>query len=140
MTRRPKPLEDAAQPTRQLVANLSRLMDEREMTPHEVAAAADVHRSHLSLILSGARVVQLDTMVKLAGALGVEPAELLAGVRWCLTDAAAANSSAEDETAGVRAFSAGKLGTNLRRLREELVFRTACARRPSPGLSRVRSV
>lgn len=48
------------------------------MTPHEVAAAAGVHRSHLS----GARAVQLDTMVKLAGALGVEPAQLLAGVGW----------------------------------------------------------
>jgi transcriptional regulator with XRE-family HTH domain len=57
-------------------------MDERGMTPHEVAAAADIHPSHLRLILSGARVVQLDTLVKLAGALGVEPAELLAGVRW----------------------------------------------------------
>ena len=82
MSTRSKPLEDAPQPSRQLVANLSRLMDEREMTPHEVAAAADLHRSHLSLILSGARVVQLDTLVKLAGALDVEPAELLTGVRW----------------------------------------------------------
>lgn len=82
MSGHPNPSGNAPQPTRQLVANLSRLMDEREMTPHEVAAAADVHRSHLSLILSGARVVQLDTLVKLAGALGVEPAELLAGVRW----------------------------------------------------------
>jgi transcriptional regulator with XRE-family HTH domain len=46
------------------------------------AGAVDIHRSHLSLILSGDRVVQLDTLVKLAGALGVEPAELLSGVRW----------------------------------------------------------
>ena len=82
MSGHPNPPGDAQQPTRQLVANLGRLMDEREMTPHEVAAAAEVHRSHLSLILDGARVVQLDTLVKLAGALGVEPAELLAGVRW----------------------------------------------------------
>ena len=72
----------APQPTRQFVANLNRLMEERGMTPYEVGAAADIHRSHLSLILDGARVVQLDTMVKLAGALGVDPAELLAGVRW----------------------------------------------------------
>jgi transcriptional regulator with XRE-family HTH domain len=72
----------AAQPTRQFVANLTRLMAEREMAPDQVAAAADIHRSHLNLILHGERVVQLDTLVKLAGALGVEPAELLTGVRW----------------------------------------------------------
>jgi transcriptional regulator with XRE-family HTH domain len=67
---------------RQFVATLERLMEARAMTPAEVAARADIHRSHLSLILAGERMVQLDTLVKLAGALSVSPAELLAGVRW----------------------------------------------------------
>lgn len=80
--KRPDGSAAATEPTRQFVSNLTRLMAVKGMTPTELAARADIHRSHLSLILSGERVVQLDTMVKLAGALGVAPAELLAGVRW----------------------------------------------------------
>lgn len=72
----------SAEPSLQFVANLARWIAEREMTPREVAARADIDSAHLRLILSGKRVVQLDTMVKLAGALGVAPAELLVGVRW----------------------------------------------------------
>ena len=70
------------EPMRQFVANAKRLIAERGMTPAEVAARADIHRSHLTLILAGERMVQLDTLVKLAGALGVSPTELLAGVDW----------------------------------------------------------
>lgn len=70
------------EPMRQFVANLDRLIAERGLTPAELAARADIHRSHLTLILGGERMVQLDTLVKLAGALGVSPAELLAGVNW----------------------------------------------------------
>ena len=72
----------APEPMRQFVANLERLIAARGLTAVEVAGRADIHRSHLSLILAGERMVQLDTLVKLAGALGVSPAELLAGVRW----------------------------------------------------------
>ncbi|MBS1881205.1 MAG: helix-turn-helix transcriptional regulator [Actinobacteria bacterium] len=70
------------EPTRQFVSNLERLIAERGLTPAAVADRADVHRSHLSLILAGKRTVQLDTMVKLAGALEVSPPRLLAGVEW----------------------------------------------------------
>jgi transcriptional regulator with XRE-family HTH domain len=70
------------EPMRQFVANLDRLIAERGLTPAELASRADIHRSHLTLILGGERMVQLDTLVKLAGALGVSPAELLAGVNW----------------------------------------------------------
>jgi transcriptional regulator with XRE-family HTH domain len=72
----------APEPLAQFVVNLNRLIAERGMSVAEVADRADVHRSHLNLILSGARMVQLDTLVKLAGALGVSPAELLDRVRW----------------------------------------------------------
>lgn len=70
------------EPMRQFVANLERLMAERGLSPAELAARADIHRSHLTLILAGERMVQLDTLVKLAGAVGASPAELLAGVTW----------------------------------------------------------
>jgi transcriptional regulator with XRE-family HTH domain len=70
------------EPMRQFVANLGGLIAARGLSPAEVAARADIHRSHLSLILAGERMVQLDTLVKLAGALDVAPAELLTGVEW----------------------------------------------------------
>lgn len=71
-----------AEPIPQLVSNLSCLMDQKGLSPTEVAARADLRLNHLSLILDGKRMIQLDTLVKLAGALGVAPAQLLVGVRW----------------------------------------------------------
>lgn len=70
------------EPMRQFVSNLDRLISERGLTPAELAARAEIHRSHLTLILAGERMVQLDTLVKLAGALDVSAADLLAGVEW----------------------------------------------------------
>lgn len=69
-------------PAGQLASNLARSIAEKRVPPAEVAAAADLSRNHLKLILEAERVVQIDTLVKLAGALGVEPADLLVGVRW----------------------------------------------------------
>jgi transcriptional regulator with XRE-family HTH domain len=70
------------EPMRQFVANLERLSAERGLSQPELAARAEIHRSHLTLILAGERMVQLDTLVKLAGALDVSPADLLVGVEW----------------------------------------------------------
>lgn len=47
MARATEPVVAGPAPTRQLVANLSRLMEEREITPREVAVATEVHPSHL---------------------------------------------------------------------------------------------
>jgi transcriptional regulator with XRE-family HTH domain len=70
------------EPMRQFVSNLERAIAERGLTLAQVAARADIHRGHLTLILAGRRRVQLDTLVKLAGALGVPPEHLLEGVEW----------------------------------------------------------
>ena len=70
------------EPMRQFVANLDRLSAERGLSPAELAARAEIHRSHLTMILAGERMVQLDTLVKLAGALEVPPERLLEGVEW----------------------------------------------------------
>jgi transcriptional regulator with XRE-family HTH domain len=72
----------APEPMRQFVSNLNREIERRGLSPAEVAARAEIHRSHLALILAGERMVQLDTLVKLAGALEVPPERLLAGVEW----------------------------------------------------------
>jgi transcriptional regulator with XRE-family HTH domain len=72
----------APEPMRQLALNVSRLMEERELSPARVAERAGIHRSHINLILRGERMVRLDTLVKLAGALEVAPERLLDGVAW----------------------------------------------------------
>jgi transcriptional regulator with XRE-family HTH domain len=52
----------------------------------QVAAAerSGLHVTQISLLERGLRLPRLDTIVKLAGALGVEPCELLAGMTWRL--------------------------------------------------------
>jgi transcriptional regulator with XRE-family HTH domain len=70
------------EPTSQLASNLERAMAERRLTVAEVADRAEISLSHLSLILRGKRMVQLDTLVKLAGALDLAPEKLLEGIEW----------------------------------------------------------
>ena len=70
------------EPMRQFVSNLSREIERRGLSMADVAARAEIHPGHLALILAGERMIQLDTLVKLAGALGVAPERLLEGVEW----------------------------------------------------------
>lgn len=67
---------------RQLAANLERVMAEKGLTATEVADRAEISPNHLSLILRARRTIQLDTLVKLAGALEVPPEKLLKGIEW----------------------------------------------------------
>lgn len=52
------------------------------LTQAEVAGRADLHDSMVSLLETGKRLPRLDTLVKLAAALEVEPCELLRGIEW----------------------------------------------------------
>jgi transcriptional regulator with XRE-family HTH domain len=52
------------------------------LSQEELAARANIHRTQISLIESGKRMPRLDTLVKLAGALGIEPGALLDGIAW----------------------------------------------------------
>lgn len=70
------------EPMRQFVSNFSREIERRGLSSAEVAARAEIHPGHLALILAGERMIQLDTLVKLAGALEVPPERLLEGVEW----------------------------------------------------------
>ena len=72
----------APEPTRQFASNVQRAMAEQGLAADEVANRADLSLNHLNLILRGERTVQLDTLVKLAGALDVPPEQLLEGVEW----------------------------------------------------------
>jgi transcriptional regulator with XRE-family HTH domain len=52
------------------------------MTQVGTADRAGLHRSEIALIERGERLPRLDTIVKLGGALRVEPCELLVGMTW----------------------------------------------------------
>jgi transcriptional regulator with XRE-family HTH domain len=63
-------------------ANLASCKQETGLSLTEIAERAEIHRTHLGLLLRGKRLVRVDTVVKLAAALEVPPSVLLAGVRW----------------------------------------------------------
>jgi transcriptional regulator with XRE-family HTH domain len=78
---------EPAEESKKLVAerfalNLARCKRERGMSLTEIAERAEIHRTHLGLLLRGKRLVRIDTVVKLAAALDIPPGALLEGVLW----------------------------------------------------------
>jgi len=61
---------------------IRQLREAKGWSQDELADAAGLHRTHISLIENAKREVQLDTVAKLATALGVEPADCF---RWTPT-------------------------------------------------------
>ncbi len=62
--------------------NLARCRKLADMSQEELGIRASLHRTEISQLERGLRVARIDTLVKLAGALGVSPAELIAGIDW----------------------------------------------------------
>lgn len=62
--------------------NLARLRERSGVTQEEVAWRASLHRTEIGLLERGGRIPRIDTLTKLAGALGVKPAALLEGIVW----------------------------------------------------------
>ena len=62
--------------------NLLRARKSADLTQEEIAFRAALHRTEIGLLERGLRIPRIDTLVKLAGALGVEPAVLLDGISW----------------------------------------------------------
>jgi transcriptional regulator with XRE-family HTH domain len=52
------------------------------LTQEELADRADMHRTEVSLIENGGRKPRLETILKLAGTLGIPTETLLAGLAW----------------------------------------------------------
>jgi len=50
----------------------------------ELGAMACLHRTEIGFVESGQRLPRVDTLIKLASALDVDAAELLAGVEWII--------------------------------------------------------
>jgi transcriptional regulator with XRE-family HTH domain len=79
-----KPGPEAAKASRQLGQNLVEFRRRVGLSQQGTAERAGLHRTEISLIERGQRLPRLDTIVKLAGALKVEPCALLKGMAWKL--------------------------------------------------------
>lgn len=62
--------------------NLRRCRRRSGMSQEQVGLRAQLHRTEIGLLERGARVPRIDTLVKVAAALNVNPAELLEGIDW----------------------------------------------------------
>jgi transcriptional regulator with XRE-family HTH domain len=52
------------------------------ISQEEWAMRAEVHRTQISLMETGKRLPRVDTFVRLTGAVGLTPDELLGSIRW----------------------------------------------------------
>ncbi len=62
--------------------NLARCRKRVGISQEEAAVRASLHRTAVGQLERGERTARVDTLIKLAGALGVEPGELLDGLEW----------------------------------------------------------
>jgi transcriptional regulator with XRE-family HTH domain len=62
--------------------NLWRVRRRESLSQEELAGLAGLHRTEISLLETGGRIARVDTFMKIAGALEVDPAELLRGIEW----------------------------------------------------------
>jgi transcriptional regulator with XRE-family HTH domain len=74
--------EPSAEPNRNFAERVARLQLDRGLSNRALATRAKLGLDELGQILRGDCQIQLDTIFLLAGALGVEPAELLEGIAW----------------------------------------------------------
>ncbi len=56
---------------------ISRLRVEKRLTQERMSGLAGIARSHLAALENGEKTVKLDTLWKIADALGVAPSELI---------------------------------------------------------------
>jgi hypothetical protein len=47
-----------------------------------LAVRASLHRTEIGKLENAERVCRIDTLIRIAGAMAVEPAELLEGIYW----------------------------------------------------------
>jgi transcriptional regulator with XRE-family HTH domain len=66
----------------QFGANLRYCRRRAKLSQEELSFQAGLHRVTVGLLERGERICRIDTLVKLAGALGVSSAELLDGLEW----------------------------------------------------------
>lgn len=66
----------------QFAINLQSARAAADLSQEELGVRASLHRTEISQLERGLRVARIDTLVKLAGGLGVDPNALLDGIVW----------------------------------------------------------
>ena len=62
--------------------NLTSAREGSGVTQEELSFRAGLHRTEIGLLERGGRIPRIDTLAKLAGALGVPMSSLLDGIDW----------------------------------------------------------
>ncbi len=62
--------------------NLASARERTGITQEELSFRAGLHRTEIGLLERGGRIPRIDTLAKLAGALGVPTSSLLDGIDW----------------------------------------------------------
>ena len=62
--------------------NLWRCRRRAALSQEELGNRAGLHRTEIGMLEHGTRLARVDTLMKLAGSLGIAPAELLEGIHW----------------------------------------------------------
>lgn len=62
--------------------NLAYCRKRAKLSQEELSVRASLHRTAVGMLERGERMPRIDSLVKLAGSLGVSPAELLDGLVW----------------------------------------------------------
>jgi transcriptional regulator with XRE-family HTH domain len=64
--------------------NLVRARKQACLSQEEVGIRSSLHRTEVGMLERGIRLPRIDTLIKLAGAIEVDPGELLDGLDWKL--------------------------------------------------------
>lgn len=63
-------------------ANLCRIRKRAGLSQEQLSELASLHRTEIGMLERGIRLARVDTLIKLAGALEIDPADLLGGLGW----------------------------------------------------------
>ncbi len=72
----------AKDPAKRFGENLARHRRRVGLSQDALGIRASLHRTEISQLERGLRIARIDTLIKLAGALGVSPEDLLDGLKW----------------------------------------------------------
>lgn len=76
-------------------ANLARCRERSGISQEELWFRSEVHATSLSAMERGLRIPRIDTFLRLTGALGVAPNDLVEGIVWIPTEAIITKGSFE---------------------------------------------
>jgi len=80
--------------------NLARCRTKAKLSQEELGFRASLHRTEIGMLERGIRLPRIDTLVKLAGGLGVPPEALLEGLDWTPGGTRTGHFRVRDDCAG----------------------------------------